>query len=148
AKRRAPRCASSTASVRTTLGGARPSAVAAAVRLPRSTMATKVRMAVRVSIEGSQFIRKADESSSIRPIVRPAPGAHSDPRDGPEGPPRGLAPMDERTFHAGEQAVQQRIGVRDELAARGDKFVRPYLPEQHREFYGNQPFLVVAGRDG
>ncbi|KAL3907248.1 MAG: hypothetical protein SGARI_003629, partial [Bacillariaceae sp.] len=27
------------------------------------------------------------------------------------------------------------------------KFIRPYMPDQHREFYANQPFLVVAARD-
>ena len=49
-------------------------------------------------------------------------------------------------FHRGEQAVQARLGVRDvEIWAR--KVVRDYLPEQHREFYAAQPFLVVSARD-
>ncbi|HEU4404862.1 MAG TPA: pyridoxamine 5'-phosphate oxidase family protein [Polyangiaceae bacterium] len=55
--------------------------------------------------------------------------------------------MDQSTFHAGEQAIQLRAGVRDELAAWGRKVVRPYLPEQHREFYRHLPFLVAAARD-
>ena len=49
-------------------------------------------------------------------------------------------------FHAGEQAVQERLGVRDiELWAR--KVIRPYLPEEHREFYSALPFVVAAARD-
>ncbi len=49
-------------------------------------------------------------------------------------------------FHAGEQRVQERIGVRDiENWAR--KVVRPYLPEEHRAFHTAMPFLVVAARD-
>ncbi|WAS90849.1 FAD-binding oxidoreductase [Nannocystis punicea] len=52
------------------------------------------------------------------------------------------------TFHAGELAVQERMGVREELAPWAAKVVRPFLPEQHREFYATLPFLVAAARDG
>lgn len=50
-------------------------------------------------------------------------------------------------FHAGELAVQARMGVRDALAPWAAKVVRPFLPEQHREFYAQLPFLVAAARD-
>ncbi len=42
--------------------------------------------------------------------------------------------------------MQERLGVRaiEEWAR---QVVRPYLPEQHREFYASLPFLVAAGRD-
>lgn len=42
--------------------------------------------------------------------------------------------------------MQERLGVRaiEEWAR---QVVRPYLPEQHREFYASLPFLVTAGRD-
>ena len=49
-------------------------------------------------------------------------------------------------FHAGEPAVQARLGVRD-IEPWARKVVRPYLPEQHREFYAALPFLVAAARD-
>ncbi|MEX3011014.1 pyridoxamine 5'-phosphate oxidase family protein [Hoeflea sp. TYP-13] len=49
-------------------------------------------------------------------------------------------------FHAGEQMVQERLGVRDiEYWAR--QVVRDHLPEQHRAFHTALPFLVVAARD-
>ena len=49
-------------------------------------------------------------------------------------------------FHAGEQTVQERLGVRDvEKWAR--QVVRPFLPEQHRAFHTALPFLVAAARD-
>jgi len=50
-------------------------------------------------------------------------------------------------FHAGEQAVQQRAGVRDEIEPWARKVVRDHLPEQHRAFYPQLPFVVAAARD-
>ncbi|MCG8588972.1 MAG: pyridoxamine 5'-phosphate oxidase family protein [Proteobacteria bacterium] len=52
----------------------------------------------------------------------------------------------ESPFHAGEQQVQARLGVRD-IEDWARKVVRPYLPEQHRAFYAELPFLVAAARD-
>ena len=50
-------------------------------------------------------------------------------------------------FHAGEVRVQQRLGVQDHVMSYAPRFVRPYLPEQHRDFFQAQPFVVVAARD-
>jgi hypothetical protein len=50
-------------------------------------------------------------------------------------------------FHAGEQAVQERLGVRESIEPWARKVVRPYLPEEHRAFYAALPFLVAAARD-
>lgn len=50
-------------------------------------------------------------------------------------------------FHAGERAAQQRMGVRDRIEAFARQVIRPYLPDQHREFYASLPFLVAAARD-
>lgn len=50
-------------------------------------------------------------------------------------------------FHAGEQAVQERMGVRDQIAPWAARVVRSVLPEQHRQFYGGLPFVVAAARD-
>lgn len=49
-------------------------------------------------------------------------------------------------FHAGEQQVQDRLGVRD-IEDWARKIVRPYLPEQHRAFHTALPFLIVAAQD-
>ncbi len=50
-------------------------------------------------------------------------------------------------FHAGEQAVQSRMGVRDVIEPWARKVVRGWMPEQHREFYSQLPFVVAAARD-
>lgn len=54
----------------------------------------------------------------------------------------------ESPFHEGETAVQRRLGVQEQVDQWARKVVRPYLPEQHREFFAELPFLVAAARDG
>jgi ferredoxin-NADP reductase/predicted pyridoxine 5'-phosphate oxidase superfamily flavin-nucleotide-binding protein len=50
-------------------------------------------------------------------------------------------------FHEGERRIQEKLGERDiETFAR--KVIRPFLPDQHRRFFTEQPFVVVAARDG
>lgn len=53
-------------------------------------------------------------------------------------------------FHAGELALQQRAGSLEYLAEIGPKVVRSAMPEQHRSFYAQLPFIVVGsvGADG
>ena len=51
-------------------------------------------------------------------------------------------------FHAGEQGVQARLGVRAVIEPWARKVVRPELSQQHRDFYARLPFLVIAARDG
>ena len=50
-------------------------------------------------------------------------------------------------FHPGEQAVQARLGVRDEIEAFAKRVVRDHLPEQHRAFHGELPFVVLGTVD-
>jgi ferredoxin-NADP reductase/predicted pyridoxine 5'-phosphate oxidase superfamily flavin-nucleotide-binding protein len=50
-------------------------------------------------------------------------------------------------FHTGEQEIQRRLGVRDEIEPWARRVVRPELPESHQAFYAQLPFLVVAARD-
>ncbi|MCK7615819.1 pyridoxamine 5'-phosphate oxidase family protein [Roseibium sediminicola] len=50
-------------------------------------------------------------------------------------------------FHEGEQHVQEKLGDSDvQRWARGA--IRHFMPDQHRQFFEEQPFLVVSGRDG
>lgn len=51
-------------------------------------------------------------------------------------------------FHEGEQRVQARLGVREEIEPWARRVVRTFLPEEHQEFYSELPFLVAAARDG
>ncbi len=50
-------------------------------------------------------------------------------------------------FHEGERMVQERFGVRDRVEATGRRGVRPYMPEQHREFYAGLPFVLIGAAD-
>ncbi|MFQ5515889.1 MAG: pyridoxamine 5'-phosphate oxidase family protein, partial [Myxococcota bacterium] len=50
-------------------------------------------------------------------------------------------------FHEGEQRVQTRLGVREAIEPWARRVVRSQLPEEHRAFYAELPFLVVAARD-
>lgn len=61
--------------------------------------------------------------------------------------PTAASAGDGSPFHAGEQVVQERLGVRQTIEPRACKIVRSYLPEEHREFYAALPFVVAAARD-
>lgn len=50
-------------------------------------------------------------------------------------------------FHAGEIAVQERVGSRERVALSGRRLIRPTLIDQHREFYAQLPFLVLGSND-
>lgn len=50
-------------------------------------------------------------------------------------------------FHAGEHAAQQRAGVREVAESMGRRGIRRFMPEQHREFFTAQPFIVIGGVD-
>lgn len=50
-------------------------------------------------------------------------------------------------FHAGERAVQQRLGVAERMLGIGQRVVRPYMPQQHRQFYAQLPFILVGSVD-
>ncbi len=55
--------------------------------------------------------------------------------------------MDAATFHAGEQALQARSGVRDRLEAIGRAVIRDHMPDQHRELFTKLPTLLLAVQD-
>ncbi|GLK90195.1 pyridoxamine 5'-phosphate oxidase family protein [Pseudomonas turukhanskensis] len=50
-------------------------------------------------------------------------------------------------WHAGERAMQQKIGASDRMEVAGQKFIRDYMPDQHRDFYRQLPFMVVGALD-
>ena len=55
--------------------------------------------------------------------------------------------MSEPAFHDGERAVQSRVGVAERMATVGERSIRKYMPEQHREFFGLLPFVLVGSLD-
>jgi predicted pyridoxine 5'-phosphate oxidase superfamily flavin-nucleotide-binding protein len=54
---------------------------------------------------------------------------------------------DESPFHAGEQALQARAGVRARMEEIGSHVIRSAMPLQHREFFALLPFIVVGAVD-
>lgn len=50
-------------------------------------------------------------------------------------------------WHAGETAMQQRAGVAEKMAAVGQRAVRDFMPDQHRDFFAQIPFVVVGSVD-
>jgi uncharacterized protein len=55
--------------------------------------------------------------------------------------------MQEPVFHEGELALQQAAGSRTRLADVGPRVIRDFMPDQHRDFFAQLPFLVVGSLD-
>jgi uncharacterized protein len=53
----------------------------------------------------------------------------------------------ESPFHAGELAIQTRLGVQSQIDKQGRRSIRDYLPQQHQQFYRQLPFLLVGTVD-
>jgi ferredoxin-NADP reductase/predicted pyridoxine 5'-phosphate oxidase superfamily flavin-nucleotide-binding protein len=50
-------------------------------------------------------------------------------------------------WHAGEKAIQQKVGVAERMEGVGQRVIRDYLLDQHREFYAQVPFIVLGSVD-
>lgn len=50
-------------------------------------------------------------------------------------------------WHAGEKCLQEKIGVADRMEAFGNKVIRDYMPDQHRQFYQQLPFIIMGAVD-
>ena len=55
--------------------------------------------------------------------------------------------VDASPFHRGEQELQSRLGLLSKMEVMGKRMIRSYMPEQHREFYAQLPFLIVGSVD-
>ncbi|MBN3755224.1 2Fe-2S iron-sulfur cluster binding domain-containing protein [Paraburkholderia sp. Tr-20389] len=55
--------------------------------------------------------------------------------------------LDTSPFHADELAAQRLAGVDRQADSAGRRGIRRYMPDQHREFYAQQPFMVFGGVD-
>ncbi len=56
--------------------------------------------------------------------------------------------MNTPAFHAGERALQARAGSLERLAEVGARVIRPAMPDQHRAFFAQLPFIVTGSVDG
>ncbi|MEO1017816.1 MAG: pyridoxamine 5'-phosphate oxidase family protein [Pseudomonadota bacterium] len=50
-------------------------------------------------------------------------------------------------FHRGEQAIQERLGVREKIDGFARQAVRDFFPEQHRQFFAQLPFILIGAVD-
>ncbi len=55
--------------------------------------------------------------------------------------------MNTPAFHAGERALQARAGSLERLAEVGTRVIRPAMPDQHRAFFAQLPFIVTGSVD-
>ncbi len=51
-------------------------------------------------------------------------------------------------WHAGERQLQEAVHATERMEVIGQKVIRDYMPDQHREFYHQLPFMVVGAVDG
>jgi len=50
-------------------------------------------------------------------------------------------------FHRGEQKIQQQLGVREQMERFGSRVIRDHMPQQHRDFYRQLPFIFTGHAD-
>lgn len=51
-------------------------------------------------------------------------------------------------FHVGERLAQQRMGKLAQMETAGRRVVRGEMPEQHRTFFAQLPFMLMGALDG
>ncbi|HYW55334.1 MAG TPA: pyridoxamine 5'-phosphate oxidase family protein [Polaromonas sp.] len=55
--------------------------------------------------------------------------------------------MSNTIWHEGERAVQERVGARERLEQLGQRVIREAMPDQHREFFAQLPFVIAGSVD-
>ncbi len=50
-------------------------------------------------------------------------------------------------WHSGERSIHERMGNAAQLESFGRRVIRDYMPDQHRDFYKQLPFMVVGALD-
>jgi predicted pyridoxine 5'-phosphate oxidase superfamily flavin-nucleotide-binding protein len=62
-----------------------------------------------------------------------------------------MSPLDEASvpapWHEGERAIQARLGVLERMDKVGRRNIRGFMPDQHRIFFAQLPFLIVGSVD-
>jgi len=51
------------------------------------------------------------------------------------------------SWHEGELTIQQRVGTDKRMAEIGPKFIRHYMPQQHRDYFQNLSMLFIGYTD-
>lgn len=50
-------------------------------------------------------------------------------------------------WHEGEKFIQEKVGVAERMEGVGQRVIRDFMPDQHREFYAQLPFIVLGSVD-
>jgi uncharacterized protein len=50
-------------------------------------------------------------------------------------------------WHEGETYLQEQVGVVDRMAAVGQRVIRDFMPDQHRTFYAQLPYIALGSVD-
>lgn len=53
----------------------------------------------------------------------------------------------ESPFHAGELAIQARLGIQERMDRQGRRIIREYLTQQHRQFFAQLSYVIVGTVD-
>lgn len=53
----------------------------------------------------------------------------------------------ESPFHAGELAIQARMGIQERMDRQGRRMIREYLTEQHSKFFAQLAYIIVGTVD-
>jgi uncharacterized protein len=53
----------------------------------------------------------------------------------------------ESPFHAGELAIQARMGAQERMDRQGRRVIREYLPDQFRQFFAQLPYVIMGTVD-
>lgn len=61
--------------------------------------------------------------------------------------PKAPLAKDTSPFHEGEKTLQRENGSRDMMEQIGNRVIRTYMPDQHRAFFAQLPFLVIGAVD-
>ncbi len=55
--------------------------------------------------------------------------------------------MERSPWHAGERQLQAQVGVAERMEEFGRKVIRTWMPDQHRQFYQQLPFMLYGAVD-
>ncbi len=54
---------------------------------------------------------------------------------------------DTSPFHKGEKEFHERLGIAEKQESIGQRILRPFMPDQHREFFEKLPFMIMGSID-
>lgn len=55
--------------------------------------------------------------------------------------------LESAPWHDGEVVLQKLMGSAERLAVMGPRIIRPFMPDQHRKFFAQLPFVIMGSVD-